>query len=521
MTDETEPAGTHAHDLAAPGPVPPTTDQLTDAPKIDIYAVTDLSYAMAHCRVPVIDHVTVNNSGDSVHGAVVEIDVLSASGSHGGPRQVYLDLAEHRQTVLRDLDLVLDPASMLAVDEQSPGFIRVILRDAARNVLAEASKQVNILAANQWKASPPQLALEMLAAHVQPNSTAIAALMTEVSDRLHALTGRSAIDGYQSENPERVDAIAQAAFEAMQARDIRYAEPPASWGLDGQKIRTPAEVLEGRLGTCLDTTLTMAAILEQSGINATIWVLRNHAFLGYWRIDSTLAAVSSTEVIDAVNQVELGNMRLIETTMVTGNENPTSFAEATNAPRAKHLSGDLSEFVGVTGIRQARQARIFPLPSRAVGDDGTVVVTQYEAAPGRPIMPYTPSSSTKAAASSAAVPARVSQWKNSLLDLSLRNKLINYTERSGYPTRRPRTCARQVRRRSQRVGAHLAIGLGRCQGDRRRSRHPLRTGLAGAGARTAARREEQRLHRRHQRGVQEQTALPGVQSQDHRRGNWF
>ena len=92
--------------------------------------------------------------------------------------------------------------------------------------------------------------------------------MTEVSDRLQALTGRSAIDGYQSENPERVDAIAQAVFEAMQARDIRYAEPPASWGLDGQKVRTPAEVLEGRLGTCLDTTLTMAAALEQAGINS-------------------------------------------------------------------------------------------------------------------------------------------------------------------------------------------------------------------------------------------------------------
>ena len=97
--------------------------------------------------------------------------------------------------------------------------------------------------------------------------------MTDVSDRLLALTGNSAIDGYQSENPERVDAIAQAVFDAMRARDIRYAEPPASWGNDGQKVRTPAEVLEGRLGTCLDTTLTMAAVLEQAGINSTIWII--------------------------------------------------------------------------------------------------------------------------------------------------------------------------------------------------------------------------------------------------------
>jgi hypothetical protein len=301
---ETPPSG------AAAEAAPPTQPK-APAPRIEINAVTDLSYAMAHCRVPVIDHITVDNTGSEVHGAVVAVDVVSTVGSHGGPREVYLDLAANKPTILRDVDLVLNPASMLAVDEQQPGGIRVVLRDSTGKVLAEAREDVNVLAANQWKASPPQLALEMLAAYVQPNSPAIATLMTSVSDRLQALTGRSAIDGYQSENPERVDAIAQAVFEAMQARDIRYAEPPASWGLDGQKVRTPAEVLEGRLGTCLDTTLTMAAALEEAGINSNLWVLKNHAFLGYWRIDSSLATVSSTDVLDAVNQVDLGNIRLI------------------------------------------------------------------------------------------------------------------------------------------------------------------------------------------------------------------
>jgi len=423
--------GTVDTDQAPPAEASPPQPQ-TPAPRIEIHAVSDLSYAMAHCRVPVIDHITVDNTGNEVHGAVVEVDVVSTAGSHGGPREVYLDLAAHKPTILRDVDLVLDPASMLGVGEQQPGAVRVVLRDAARKVLAEARKDVKILAANQWKATPPQLALEMLAAHVQPNSPAIAALMTAVSDRLQALTGRSAIDGYQSENPERVDAIAQAVFEAMQARDIRYAEPPASWGLDGQKIRTPAEVLDGRLGTCLDTTLTMAAALEEAGINSNIWVLKNHAFLGYWRIDSTLATVSTTDVVGAVNLVDLGNIRLIETTMVTGSQEPQSFTDAVNAPRVRHLSDDLSSIVGVTGIRQARQAQIFPLPSRTVGGDGNVVVTRYQPGPGRPIEPYTRPEGEKRDAGTEVVPARVSQWKNALLDLSLRNKLINYTERSGY-----------------------------------------------------------------------------------------
>lgn len=408
-------------------PPPPTLG----TPRIDIAAIPDLSYAMAHCRIPVIDHITIDNTGGDLSGGIVEIDVVSAGGSHGGPREIHVDLAPSRPTILRDVDLQLDPASMLAVDEQRPGDIRVVLRDAAGAVISEAAKSVNILAAKQWKASPPQLALEMLAAYVQPNSAAVEAILTDVSDRLLGATGNSAIDGYQSENPDRVDAIAQAVFEAMRAKDIRYAEPPASWGDNGQKVRTPAEVLDGRLGTCLDTTLTMAAILEQAGINSTIWVLRGHAFLGYWRSDSALGTVSTTEVIDAVNQVDLGAIGLIETTMVTQSADTKPFAEARQSPRVRYLADGIDDIIGVTDIRQARSARIYPLPSRAVDADGNVVVTTYEAGAGPTIAPYV-ATDTKPAAETADIPARITQWKNALLDLSLRNRLINFTDRAGF-----------------------------------------------------------------------------------------
>ncbi|TDH48412.1 DUF3320 domain-containing protein [Mycobacterium eburneum] len=401
-------------------------------PRIQIHAVADLSYPMAHCQIPVIDHVTVDNAGEELRGAVLELDVVSADGSHGGPREVHLDLVAHKPTILRDVDLVLDPAAMLAVGEQRPGTIRAVLRDTHGAPLAKATADVTVLAANQWKANPLQLALEMLAAHVQPNSAAVTALLPKVSDRLQALTGRSAIDGYQSDSPERVDAIVQAVYDAMRASDIRYAEPPASWGLDGQKVRTPAEVLDGRLGTCLDTTLTMAAVLEQAGVNSTIWVLKGHAFLGYWRDDTALAAVATTEVVDIVNLVDLDHVRLVETTMLTGGAQAADFADALAAPRARHLVGDLSEILGVTDIRSARRARIFPLPSRAVDADGNVVVTEYRPPAGPVIAPYVTREGAAPSKLAESAPPRVGQWKNALLDLSLRNRLINYTERAGF-----------------------------------------------------------------------------------------
>lgn len=434
----------------------PTSTVTTTAPWIEISAVTDLSYAMAHCRIPVIDHITVHNTGAQQHGAVLEVDVVSAEGSHGGPREVFLDLAAGKTTVARNVDLQLDPGSMLQVDEQRPGRIRALLRDAAGNLLAEAEKDVNILAANQWKATPRQLALEMLAAYVQPNSAAVSALMSEVSDRLKALTGDSSINGYQTEDPGRVDAIAHAVFDAIQARDIRYAEPPASWGADGQKVRTPGDVFDGRLGTCLDTTLAMSAVLEQAGINTTIWIVEGHSFLGYWRTDSALDAVSTTEAVEVVNQVDLGHIGLIETTLLTEAASAATFSQAREMPRRRYLSGDLTRILGITDIKQARLARIFPLPSRLVQTDGTVVVTQYEAHLDPTVNAYQPTDSTKRVLDPNGVPKRISNWKNALLDLSLRSRLINYTDRAGFKLEVPPT---QLGRLEDEINAGTGLTL--------------------------------------------------------------
>ncbi|MGY4645719.1 DUF3320 domain-containing protein [Cellulomonas sp. URHB0016] len=418
-----------------PADVQSTTDADPASPSgastIRVSGLPVLSYAMAHCRVTVIDEIAVTHHGSDVRGASLEVEVTCAGGSLGGPKVLLLDVADGQTTSFRTVGLVLDPASMLAVDEQQPGRIVATLRDPSGLPLATTAKDVQVLAASQWMARPEHLAMEMLAAHVQPNSASIAPLLLETSDRLRSVTGDSSLNGYQSDDPARVDAIAASVYEAMRGRDIRYAEPPASWGGVGQKVRTPQEVLEGRLGTCLDTTLTMAAVLEQAGINSTLWLLRGHIFLGYWRYDSSLSVVTSVEVDEIVNLVDLGLITLVETTMLTGGADGAPFDDATRAARSR-LGGDLSDVLGVTDVRQARRTEIFPLPSRTVAGDGQVVVTVYEPGVGPVVAPYLGSPAERAATERASAPVRVARWKNALLDLSLRNRLINYTDRSGY-----------------------------------------------------------------------------------------
>ena len=51
------------------------------------------------------------------------------------PSERHLDVAAAKPVVLRDINLALDPASMLAVEDQRPGGIEAALRDATGAVV--------------------------------------------------------------------------------------------------------------------------------------------------------------------------------------------------------------------------------------------------------------------------------------------------------------------------------------------------------------------------------------------------
>jgi hypothetical protein len=398
---------------------------------IRVSATPTLSYAMAHCSIAVIDEIVLENHGGERRAASVEIDVVTADGPLADTKVLLADLGEDRTTLLRSPEVLLDPRRMLLVEEQRPGVIRVTVRDAAGIQLGTVESPVTVLASNQWIAAPVQLGLELLAAHVQPNALVVGELMLEVSDLLDKQTGNSSLATYQLDDPARIDAIVAAVWDAARARDIRYAEPPASWGQSGQKVRTPEEVLTSHLGTCLDTTILLASVLEAIGIHPLLWLLKDHIFLGYWRVQTTLDVVASTDVSEAVNSLELGRIGVVETTMLTGTS--ATFADASRRPHTEHLAGSLDDFIGITDVVQARLRKIYPLPSRRINAEGEPVLTLYQAPEARALTQDAPATAESTAAGHGPdVPKRVSTWKNALLDLSLRNKLINYTDRSGF-----------------------------------------------------------------------------------------
>ena len=181
------------------------------------------------------------------------------------------------------------------------------------------------------------LSLELLASFVQPNHPAVGPVVARAAAILADRT-RSGSLQVTYVDPERIDAIVDAVFTAVHERDVYYAEPPASWGY-GQKVRTPGDVFEQRVGTCLDTTIALASCLEHVGITPVVWVARGHAFLGYWRRgEQGLPDAASLQIAPAANAVDLGLMGVVETTMVTRERRPPQGSRSAGPARRRRTA---------------------------------------------------------------------------------------------------------------------------------------------------------------------------------------
>jgi hypothetical protein len=407
---------------------------IESGPTLAVEHTDTLSYAHAHNRVPVIHSVIISDVDRMARGASLSISLRDAHGPVGAPMVIAVDLEPGQETVLKRIDFKLDPEAMLQIEEQRPGRLVFELTDGDATLTTFAS-DVRLLAANQWLANPLALALELLAAFVMPNHPSIDALTAEAARILEARTGSDSMEGYQRE-PERVDAIVQAIFAAMQGRNLRYVLPPASWADNGQKVRNPGHVLDQGAGTCLDTTVVLAAALEHAGIRPLIWIVQGHSFLGYWRVERSLGSTAATDVGDIVNLIDLGAIGLIETTLTTSDE-PVDFGAMQRDVIRTWLSGSFDRVQGVTDVYRARRDAILPLPVRRTLPDGQVVVTEYTpAAPGGtgpvPSPPHASVETERTRPMRPVPPPRVAHWKNALLDMSLRNRLINFTDHARF-----------------------------------------------------------------------------------------
>ncbi len=396
--------------------------------RVNASLIGKLNLADYQNAVPALRELVVFNETDALRERLV----VSASSDPGffKPRTWHIDSIGPQQSChISSLDLHLDGPLLSRLNESEHATVKFEIRLAEQDetALATCEHVVELLPRNHWGGLSH--VPEMVAAFVQPNDPATEKLLKKAAQLLRDSGKNPALNGYEGGSKHAWE-ILSAIWGALASERLDYALPPASFEQTGQKVRSPAQVLESGLGTCLDLSLLFAGAAEQSGLNPLIIFTAGHAFVGCWLRQEEFSEVVTDDPAALRKRLRLKELLLVETTVITEQPAPT-FSWASERG-ARQLAEDApAAFESAVDVRRARMRKIRPLaaaealtalPREASGTDGAALTV--EDAPDLP--DYGRGEAIEADPRSLSPKDRVARWQRKLLDLSLRNSLLNF-----------------------------------------------------------------------------------------------
>jgi len=327
---------------------------------------------------------------------------------------------------ITDLDVQLDGSLLSRLTEAETATVTLVLRRRGETgeELARLERTVELLPRNQWGGISHLP--DMVAAFVQPNEPAVERVLKQTAEVLRKHDKNPALDGYQG-GSKRAWEITSGIWSAVAAMGVDYALPPASFEHAGQKVRGPGQIVESGLATCLDLALLFCSVIEQAGLNPLLVFIRGHAFAGVWLKNEEF----STSVVDDITalrkRIKLKELVLFETTVATHRPAP-NFSYAVQLG-AQHIAEENEEaFELAVDIRRARLQRIKPLASAEAHSPAATVETTVAVEPTFDEAPDLPEDDAIAEPDPATLNPkdRLARWQRKLLDLSLRNNLLNF-----------------------------------------------------------------------------------------------
>ncbi|HEY5507537.1 MAG TPA: DUF4011 domain-containing protein, partial [Paludibacter sp.] len=378
-----------------------------------------VNYAMQQNRVSLIRQFTVENKTDDI---LKNIRItLSIEPSFATSIPYIIEAIPGGETIrVESFKLNLSTTFFAQMTERVAGdfTLEIFSEDTS---IYQGSFPIDILAFDQWGGLT--VLPEMLSSFITPNHPAIVPILKRASIILAEWTGRPSLDEYQSCNPDRVRKQLAALYVAISEQNITYSSVPASFEEFGQRVRLVDAVLSQKLGTCLDMALLYASCLEAIGIHPLIIITRGHAFAGAWLIPETFpdSVIDDPSFLKKRTADGINEITLVEATCMNQGSN-TSFDEAIKIADSKLIES--INFVLALDVKRSRFTGIRPLPQRILKEQGWViqeeVILEKELASPENVHRYDLSGIN----TSVQVTKQL-HWERKLLDLSLRNNLLN------------------------------------------------------------------------------------------------
>lgn len=333
------------------------------------------------------------------------------------------ELSPESDLEIKDFDISVNASELAEITERITVDLLFELK-TQDTVIASLSKKITVLAYDEWQGlsySP-----ELITAFITPNEAHISKILSRASVYLNNWTSDPSFNAYQTQNPNRVIYQAAAVYSAICEQNIVYSEPQASFEQVGQRVRLCDKVLEQKLGTCLDLSLLFVSCLEAVGINTLLLFKSGHVFPGYWLEEMTFAdsvsddpSLITKKMADGISELTV----LESTTMISGKT--VTFSDSQMI--GKNEINDDKPVSIIVDVKRARLSGVRPLPVRVRTENGWMIEEEKQETEG--IHQSAPDGIVNHvdidATSTDQRSGKLQIWEKKLLDLSLKNPLIN------------------------------------------------------------------------------------------------
>ncbi len=299
---------------------------------------------------------------------------------------------------------------LLSYNEDCEGvyILEILTADENSTPLHKDTYAVKILPYDMWTGHNRP---ELIASFVTPNDRRVQEILAKAGDRIGA-----AFAGYDDMD---VLEYMKIIFEVIQDERITYVYPPANWDL-GQRVRMPGFTLANKVGCCIDMAVLYAACLEAASLHPLIMILHGHAIAGCWLKPKSFSDVLVSDGESVHNLQRLHELQMVECTLMDNYAFGSTFEYACEATD-KHFDS----FEYVVDVRRARAGGIMPVPLKEIHDRfGVEPEVEADTVPEDEIF-YDPQDMGLLEDLPEEDMSKQDYWEKMLLNLSLRNPLIN------------------------------------------------------------------------------------------------
>lgn len=394
--------------------------------RIEVTNADKITFATHQADIPVLSELRIfNDTDETLEDLTVH---MSSDPPILGERVWAVDRIEnHSEYHVRDRRISLSGGLLDALTERMLANVTFELKHGDK-LITTLQTQITALAHNEWGGALSMP--ELLGAFVLPNDPATAKVLKAASQILEAAGKSPSLDGYQRGSAQATWEIISAIWSAISSMNLVYAEPPTSFEKHGQKVRFPTEMDEQGLATCLDTALLFAATLELAGLHPLVVFTKGHALAGAWLKPTSLSGLTTEDPAELRKAIAANELVLFETTFATHGQRLIPFTAALKEGARKISENEESDFVYALDIKRSRDRDIRPLPlikdrgnqstEKEAGGAGTSVVMEEAPSDLEFDEAFEPEDQP------ASPGERFDRWQRSLLDLTKRNRLLNF-----------------------------------------------------------------------------------------------